>query len=337
MSKTLVPVIIIVIIVGLGYWFYQSTLTPEEMTEVEAKNCEVDSDCLVFGKDGDCNCGCFNRNYQWEKEGDCFCAAPKSCKCVAGKCEDVFEEDKKAVIKNLFADKYDKDASEIIIEINQETEDYLRGGVVLPPGGSENSGMFLAVKVDGEWKLVHDGQGTVPCLVVAEYNFPVDVVKECVGGDGTLEDRREEFCLKSGGQLTTSLCCKSTEDYPNLCLIGACGCSPEHSHQVKICDCGEDKCFNGTECVVFSPENEITKCQYDEMIFYYREGCGWCGKVKSDGSIEKLEDLGVKVTQIDVSIGSVKHQFSGVPTFVIDNQVYVGYRTLEKLKELLGC
>lgn len=151
----LIILIIIIIVGGLGYCVYQLVLAPQEITEAEAKNCEVDNDCIVFGEDGDCNCGCFNKSYQWKKEGDCFCAAPKSCQCVNGKCEGVFEENK------------------------------------------------------------------------------------------------EEACLNSGGQVITSLCCKSTSDFPNLCLIGACGCSPENSHEVKICDCGNDKCFNGDECVVW--------------------------------------------------------------------------------------
>jgi hypothetical protein len=94
MSKTIIAIIIIIIVAGLGYWFYQSTSVPRGITEPEAKNCEVDSDCVVFGQDGDCNCGCFNKDYQWKKEGDCFCAAPSSCKCVSGKCEGVFEEKK---------------------------------------------------------------------------------------------------------------------------------------------------------------------------------------------------------------------------------------------------
>ncbi|MBU1102233.1 GerMN domain-containing protein [Patescibacteria group bacterium] len=59
----------------------------------------------------------------------------------------------------------------------------------------------------------------------------------------------EQACINSGGQVSTSLCCKATGDFPNLCLIGACGCSPENSHQVKICDCGSDKCFDGEKCV----------------------------------------------------------------------------------------
>lgn len=58
------------------------------------KNCQQDADCLVFGQDGDCNCGCFNKNYRWEKEGDCFCAAPRACQCIENECQGVFEEAK---------------------------------------------------------------------------------------------------------------------------------------------------------------------------------------------------------------------------------------------------
>jgi len=59
----------------------------------------------------------------------------------------------------------------------------------------------------------------------------------------------EQACLNSGGTLATSSCCTSVGDFPNLCLIGACGCSPENSHTVKVCNCETDKCFNGSECV----------------------------------------------------------------------------------------
>lgn len=67
---------------------------------------------------------------------------------------------------------------------------------------------------------------------------------------------KEQSCINSGGTVSTSLCCKSTSDFPNLCLIGPCGCSPDNSHEIKICDCGPDKCFNGNECVIIE-EDEI--------------------------------------------------------------------------------
>jgi|GEM_PF-2412084 len=61
----------------------------------------------------------------------------------------------------------------------------------------------------------------------------------------------EQTCLDSGGTISTALCCKSTGDFPDDCAIGACGCAPEYSHQVKVCDCGEGNCFDGVRCVDF--------------------------------------------------------------------------------------
>ena len=60
---------------------------------------------------------------------------------------------------------------------------------------------------------------------------------------------KEKNCRESGGETITSLCCKSVTDFPNLCLVGACGCSPEESREIKICDCGEGMCFDGNECM----------------------------------------------------------------------------------------
>ena len=60
----------------------------------------------------------------------------------------------------------------------------------------------------------------------------------------------EQACINSGGTVTTQLCCNSATDFPNTCLIGACGCGPNDSHQVKVCDCGEGKCL----------DSEMSKC-----------------------------------------------------------------------------
>jgi hypothetical protein len=58
-------------------------------------------------------------------------------------------------------------------------------------------------------------------------------------------------CIQSGGSVTTASCCLSVGDFPNLCLIGPCGCSPDNSHLVQICDCGPGRCFDGSRCVDF--------------------------------------------------------------------------------------
>jgi hypothetical protein len=67
--------------------------------------------------------------------------------------------------------------------------------------------------------------------------------------DCTFGLEKEQSCINSGGTIGTSLCCKSVSDFPNSCMIGACGCSPDNSHSVKICECPEGKCFDGNKCV----------------------------------------------------------------------------------------
>ena len=66
------------------------------------------------------------------------------------------------------------------------------------------------------------------------------------------ERTKEQGCTESGGTVALSTCCLQTEDFPNTCLIGACGCSAENSHEVNVCHCGEGKCFDGNECVAVS-------------------------------------------------------------------------------------
>lgn len=55
--------------------------------------CEEDSDCVLFGETGDCNCGCYNKdNLPKDTGGECFCQAPTSCDCINGICEGIFAE-----------------------------------------------------------------------------------------------------------------------------------------------------------------------------------------------------------------------------------------------------
>lgn len=59
----------------------------------------------------------------------------------------------------------------------------------------------------------------------------------------------ETGCVESGGTVGTALCCAAVSYFPDTCAIGACGCAPEDSHEVMVCNCAESDCFNGTRCV----------------------------------------------------------------------------------------
>ncbi len=59
----------------------------------------------------------------------------------------------------------------------------------------------------------------------------------------------EQGCLNSGGTVASAMCCAGTDDFPDTCAVGACGCSPDASHEVRVCTCGAESCFDGIECV----------------------------------------------------------------------------------------
>jgi PKD repeat protein len=66
-------------------------------------------------------------------------------------------------------------------------------------------------------------------------------------GECEVIESPELICMASGGTVVTALCCESVGDFPNLCLVGPCGCAPEHSHEVLTCQCPGGYCWNGID------------------------------------------------------------------------------------------
>jgi heat shock protein HslJ len=67
------------------------------------------------------------------------------------------------------------------------------------------------------------------------------------GSDGVISPA--ERCRRAGGTVGSASCCGLVGDFSNTCLMGACGCAPENSHQVQVCQCPEGRCFDGKACV----------------------------------------------------------------------------------------
>lgn len=90
------------------------------------------------------------------------------------------------------------------------------------------------------------------CSCPPESSEPVSVC-ECQPGDCFDGNRcvplASRDCLDSGGTVSSAFCCLTTGDFPNTCAVGACGCPPEGSHLVNVCECEPDECFDGLACV----------------------------------------------------------------------------------------
>jgi len=126
----------------------------------------------------------------------------------------------------------------------------------------------------------------------------------------------EEACINSGGQVSTSLCCKITGDFPNLCLIGPCGCSPENSHEVKVCDCGPDKCFDGSECVSLDEVSVLLESLEQETGIDFSEiqpvDFKWVVKVDPKVEEEAVSGKGFEAERIS------SEQYDSVESFLAD-------------------
>jgi len=87
--------------------------------------------------------------------------------------ETEIEAIKKAVYKKTGLTSQNSDVS-----VSQYSAEYAKGGV--KEKEAVGGAYFIAAKVGDEWVCVYDGQSQPSCEVTEQYNFPVDLVPECL-------------------------------------------------------------------------------------------------------------------------------------------------------------
>lgn len=63
-------------------------------------------------------------------------------------------------------------------------------------------------------------------------------------GSGPAARDPATLCTSTGGTIGSATCCKMTGDFPDLTKIGPCGCAPNYSHTVEVCDCPGNEQFS---------------------------------------------------------------------------------------------
>lgn len=76
----------------------------------------------------------------------------------------------------------------IDVSITKPADNFVKG-LVGTKGEETGGGYFLAVKDKGNWYIVYDGQATPNCVAVNPFNFPADMVSECLDASGNLVKR----------------------------------------------------------------------------------------------------------------------------------------------------
>jgi len=115
-------------------------------------------------------------------EHGCIGTAGYSWCEAKSKCLRIWEEpcwpEATEAIKQAFADKYKKPLADIRVTVGEADDTHAKGGVGFNMNGvAGEGGNFLAVKADGKWKIVFDGNGGVACSTLVPYNFPASMIE----------------------------------------------------------------------------------------------------------------------------------------------------------------
>jgi len=99
--------------------------------------------------------------------GYTWCEAQKKCYRVW---EEACDPATEASIKAALAVRLQKRTDEFALTNTQINDSYAKGGISFEPGAP--GGLFLAARIDGQWKIVYHGNGSVDCAELARLAFP---------------------------------------------------------------------------------------------------------------------------------------------------------------------
>ena len=67
---------------------------------------------------------------------------------------------------------------------------------------------------------------------------------------------KEKACKDNEGIVVNQDCyCSGTQDFYSTCAVGGCTCTPDpkYKREIKRCECGVDRCWNGSMCISTMP------------------------------------------------------------------------------------
>ena len=99
-----------------------------------------------------------------------------------------FSEDDAKAIKLALAAKLGTTEANLDVGVTQKDAKHAKGNVK-EKTSEVGGGYFLAVKTESGWVIVYDGQATPTCTQIAPYDFPTDMVPECLDANGNLVTR----------------------------------------------------------------------------------------------------------------------------------------------------
>ncbi|NMB84101.1 hypothetical protein GYA28_02320 [Candidatus Roizmanbacteria bacterium] len=178
MKNFVIGAVSTIIVLAVGFFSYQYGKKARDGSNNDLSvisvtpQVKVSSDTPLLGGDRDEH-GCIgSAGYQWCKEKN------KCLRSWEEACDDVGQDDTE-LIKNALIDKHDWNKDDIVVTVSKNDGKYASGGV-REKNSEVGGGYFFAVKAEGGWKIVADGNGVIQCSSLAPYpDYPKSLISEC--------------------------------------------------------------------------------------------------------------------------------------------------------------
>jgi len=82
-------------------------------------------------------------------------------------------------IKKQLADRHQTDSADIQLTVELYDDQHWRGRVSLLSNPDKRQ-VFLAILNQGQYQIIYEGNPDFPCADLADYNFPEDILPECL-------------------------------------------------------------------------------------------------------------------------------------------------------------
>jgi len=172
MKKNLLISVLLFLVIGLSLALFKKIKQSENKPEILPTPTKQ-----LIGRDKDEHGCLIAAGYSWcEAKQKCLRIWEEPCEAVtAAPTTDETEILKSAIKKALIA-KHGSSANELKISVSKILGNYAQGGA----SGEGGGGMWFGAKVNGQWQLVWDGNGTILCSDLADYpQFPTAMISEC--------------------------------------------------------------------------------------------------------------------------------------------------------------
>jgi len=171
MKNLLISLLIIGAFVG-GYFFSKNFEIRQKDNNANLPT-PIVTQAIIVGSDSDEH-GCkASAGYTWcQIKNKCLRTWEETCENEPT----ITKEDLAKIIQQLLVVKHGSSANSLKVTVSEIEGKYAEGGAAASGGGA----MWVAVKLNNNWKLVFDGNGTIECDLLTDYpDLPVSMIPEC--------------------------------------------------------------------------------------------------------------------------------------------------------------